>query len=461
MNNILVVDDDRNILKVIEMRLDSEGYGVVTASCAEDAMNIAAKETFNLALLDLKLNNSDGIELMGKLHQIHPEMAIIILTAFGTIENAVKAIQKGADNYLTKPFDYRELLFQVKNCLGKSSSSTEVKNLKSSVDKRYGFKTIIGTSKKMGRVFNQVMMTAKIDSNVYIEGESGTGKELIAKTLHNKSLRKKGPFIAINCAAIPETLFESEMFGFKKGAFSGAVHDRKGFFAQSHGGSIFFDEISEIPLNMQVKLLRVLEEKEFYPLGGTETVKIDTRIISASNKNLDQEVKKGNFREDLFYRIHVVPINIPALRERKEDIPLLVKHFIQKTNLKLSKNIKDISPPALQKLMEHTWPGNVRQLENTIEYAAVMATNDFITKDLVLDHVIENQKSDKESIKTYKHAKDAFEKQYIKNLIKYTNGNVSKAAKLAGKYRADLYDIFKKHDLDPSKYRERSAPTCE
>jgi len=303
---------------------------------------------------------------------------------------------------------------------------------------------------KMKRVLEQVTKAAESDSSVYIEGESGTGKELIAKTLHMASPRKDGPFVVINCAAIPETLLESELFVYKRGAFTGAVYSKKGLFAQAHKGTFFLDEISEMPLSMQVKLLRVLERKEFYPLGGNKVIKVDARIVAASNKSLEEEIKRGRFREDLFCRIHVIPIKLPPLRERKEDIPPLAKHFLNKFTKKIKKEIKGFSPLALQKLMLYHWPGNVRELENVIECAVAMATEDIITEDLIL----QTQKLDKNNLRPLKKAKDDFEKNYLIQVMELTQGNVSQAAKIAGKYRADLYELLEKYGLNPTDFRK-------
>ncbi|MBW2143459.1 MAG: sigma-54-dependent Fis family transcriptional regulator [Deltaproteobacteria bacterium] len=450
MEKILVVDDDQNVLKVIKMRLEAREYQVATATEAKQSVEMAKKDVFDLALVDLKLGDGDGIRLMEGLQQINPEMPIIIFTAYGTIENAVEAMRKGAYGYLTKPFDYNDLLVEIKDCIDKSRLSKEVKSLRDTVKDRHGFEHIIYKSEKMKNVLNQVAHAGGVDSNVHIQGESGTGKELIAKTLHVASSRKNGPFVAINCAAIPENLMESELFGYERGAFTGAARGKKGLLALAHKGSFFLDEISEMPLSMQAKLLRVLEKTEFYPLGAEKPIKVDTRIIVASNKNLEEEVKKGNFRKDLYYRIHVIPIKLPPLRERKEEIPDLARYFLEKMNKKMNKKINGFSPSVLQKLFLHSWPGNVRELENTIEYAVAMATQDIITEDMVL----QSQDLDQKRLSTLKSAKENFEKNYLMQLIELTQGNVSQAAKLAGKYRADLYELLKKHDLNPADFRE-------
>jgi two-component system response regulator GlrR len=448
---ILVVDDDRNILQVIQMRLESGGYHVTKTTGAEIALKLAEQEPFDLAMIDLKLDDQDGIQLMQNIRHIIPDLPVIILTAYGTINSAVEAMKKGAHSYLTKPFDGHELLMQINNCLETSKLSKEVKQLQRLVKERYGFDNIIGRSEKMKKVFEQVTLAAATDSNVYIEGKSGTGKELIAKTLHIASDRKDHPFIALNCAAIPENLMESELFGYEKGAFTGADKNKKGLIAEASFGTFFLDEISEMPLSMQVKVLRVLEEKEFYPVGGRQIVKMNARIIAASNKNLDQEVKNGRFREDLYYRIHVIPIKLPTLNERKEDIPILSRHFLKKYSEEMGKNISAFSTDAMQKLISYPWPGNIRELENTIECAMAMAKGNVITEDLIL----QTQNVHAESLKSFKDAKENFEKNYLIQLFELTKGNVSQAAQLAGKYRADVYELIKKYNIKLDDFREK------
>ena len=447
--NILIVDDDKNMLEVLSLRLEAEGYKVTTKTEAKDALRMAKDELFDLALVDLKLAKKDGIELMRDLHRITPEVPVIILTAYGTIETAVEAMKRGAYSYLTKPFDRRELLLQIKNGLEKSKLSREIRRLKVLVAERYGFENIIGKSEKMQEVMEQVSRAAETDSNVCIYGESGTGKELMAKSLHLLSSRKDKPFVAINCAAIPEELLEGELFGYEKGAFTGAIRSKKGFFAQADGGTIFLDEISEMSEAMQAKLLRILQEKQFYTLGGEKLTNVNVRILTATNKNLREEVETGNFREDLFYRIYVIPIHLPPLRERKEDTPFLVDHFIKEFAGEMKKEIKGISTPAIQKLLSYSWPGNVRELKNTIEYAIAMTTQDVISEDLILQtKTIEEGK-----LKPLREARGEFERNYISNLLSLTRGNISKAAKLAGKYRADFYDLLKKHNLKASDFK--------
>ena len=451
MDRLLVVDDDLNILKVLKMRLESEGYQVETASDISAAKNLVMNSKYELAVLDMKFSGGSGIELMKSIREVDRDLPVIILTAYGTIESAVEAMKEGAYVYLTKPFDHRELLLQIKNGIEKSNLSREVKRLRSILHQDHGIQNIIGRSEVMKKVLDLAVLASQSDSNVFIGGESGTGKGMIARAVHELSGRKDRPFVSLNCAAIPETLLESELFGFEKGAFTGATSNKKGFFLQADGGTIFLDEISEIPPPMQGKLLKAIEDREFYPLGAQKTVKVDIRIISASNKDIEKEVEEGRFRRDLLYRIRVIPIWMPPLRERKEDIPLLVEHFLEKTSAKVNKKIRDITPQALKKIMTYSWPGNVRELENAIECAAVMARGEVIQDDML---IVGNGKTDEGTFRSFRESKQDFERNYLIELMKITRGNVSQAAKLAGKYRADLYALLEKYHLNPPEFRQ-------
>ena len=451
MEKILVVDDDLNILKVLRMRLESGGYAVVTASESQKAKGKILEENFDLALLDLKLSEADGIDLMKDLREVDPDLPVIILTAHGTIESAVEAMKEGAYSYVTKPFDYRDLLVQIRHGIETSRLSREVKRLQSIVRADLEGQNIIGESEAMKQVSQVVALAAGTDSNVFISGESGTGKGMIAKALHRLSERKDKPFVAINCAAIPANLVEIELFGFEQGAFTGAVASKKGLFVQADGGIIFLDEISEVPLPMQGKLLKALEEKEFYPLGTHKKTKVDVRIISASNHDIEKEVEAGNFRRDLFYRIHVIPIRVPPLRDRKEDIPLLVSYFLAKVGEKMKKPAKVLSPAAMRKLMLYPWPGNVRELENIIECAVVMSTEDIVSEEMI---ILSSQDVSDQLFKPFRESKQDFEKNYLIQLMKISRGNVSQASKLAGKYRADLYELLNKHKISPQDFKQ-------
>ena len=431
------------------MRLEVEKFSVIEVSNGADALAAAGDAVFDLAIIDYQLKDENGVELMESLQKIDPELPVIILTAYGTIKNAVSAMKKGAHSYLTKPFEDSELIHHVKGCLEKTQLKREVAELRTMVSETFGFEKVIAKDEKMKTVLKQSVLAAETDSNILIEGESGTGKELIAKSIHVTSARKKNPFLAINCAAIPETLFESELFGFKKGAFTGAGKNKKGLLEQAGKGTFFFDEISEISISIQAKLLRVLQENEFYPLGGTEKIKFEARIIAATNRNLLEEVAKGNFREDLYYRIHVIPILLPPLRERRECIPILAHCFLNEFRQQMGKNVNQFSAAAMKKLINAPWPGNVRELKNVVEYCVAMSGNPVIPKDLIM-----MEESVHDELKPFKEAKLAFEKKYIIQLLGLTNGNVSQAAKLAGKYRADFYDLMKKCGLSAEDFRD-------
>lgn len=447
---ILVVDDDSNLLEIIRLRLESAKYMVTAVLTGELAIEAIKKEVFDLAVIDLHLSNMNGISLMKDIHLINPNIPVIILTAYGTIESSVEAMQKGAYTYLTKPFDPRELLFQIENALEKHRLTSEIRRLKGLLEEKYDFANIIAKSEKMQVVLGQVTYIAQTDSTVYIYGESGTGKELIARAVHLGSKRKDKPFIAVNCAAIPETLLENELFGHEKGAFTGAVQSAKGLFAEAHEGTIFLDEIGDMPLSLQTKILRVLQERQFYPVGASKPVEVDIRVITATNKDLKKEVKEGRFREDLYYRIHVIPINLPPLREKKEDIPLLVESLLNKFNKQMRKKVKGLTPMTMQRLMSYNWPGNVRELENTIEYAMAMTQKNIITEDLILN----TSSLSAEPLKSLKEAKATFEKSYLINLLEQTRGNISSAAEMAGKYRADFYNLMKKYNLKPRDFKK-------
>jgi len=450
LGRILIVDDDRNLLELMSMMLQSADYEVTTAHDGEEALAAVKGRIFDLSVVDLKLPRTDGITLMHDIHQINPEMPVIILTAHSSVKSAVEAIRMGAFNYLAKPFDLDELLLQIERALENRRLHSEVKRLESILEERYTFSNIIGNSRKMQSVLSLVSRIAPTDSTVCVYGESGTGKELVAKAVHFASTRKDRAFTAINCAAIPETLLESELFGYEKGAFTGAVKSSRGLLANTDGGTLFLDEIGDMPLSLQAKLLRVLQERQFYPLGSEKPLDVDLRLIVATNKDLEAEVKRGAFREDLFYRIHVIPVRIPPLRERKEDILPLAEHFLKKTSEKMNKGVKGFTPMAIQKLMLHDWPGNVRELENAVEYAVVTSRRESISEDVILP-----LKEDlSTSPKPFKEAKEDFERDYLNWVLQVAEGNVSKAANLAGKYRADFYSLLRKYDLKPDSFKK-------
>jgi len=463
---LLVVDDDQNLLELARTRLSAANFQVTVALDGEEACKVAKSGEFDLAIVDLRLADLDGMTLMEHLHALDPAMPVIILTGHASVEGAVEAMTRGAYTYLTKPFDPHELLLQVNRALDSCKLAFENQRLKGLLKEKYDFANIVAKSDKMQGVLEAVSHIAKTDSTVYIHGESGTGKELIAKAIHLQSNRKDGPFVAINCAAIPESLLESELFGHEKGAFTGAVRSTKGLFTQANGGTLFLDEIGDMPLTVQVKLLRALEEREFYPVGSDKPVQVDVRIVVATKKDLIEEVRQERFREDLFYRIHVIPIILPPLKERAEDIPYLVEHLLKKIARQMKKEVNGLTPKAMEKLMAHDWPGNVRELENTLEFAVTMTQQNVVTDDLILqvkgsanhaangDAVGSQFLPTRETKKTLKEARTDFEKDYLIRVLELCGGKAARAAEIAGKYRADFYDLLKKHDIKLADYKK-------
>jgi two-component system response regulator GlrR len=467
---LLVVDDDTNLLELVRRKLSAAEYEIKTALTASEAIKAVEDENFHLCVADLRLADGDGISLMNELHAISPHMPVIILTGYGSVESAVDAMKKGAYSYLTKPFDTQELLLQIERAVENSRLNFEVQRLQGLLEEKYSFPNLVAKSGKMKSILDVVGRIAKADSTVYLHGESGTGKEVIAKAIHFASHRRDLPFVAINCAALPETLLESELFGHEKGAFTDAIKSTKGLFSQANGGTIFLDEIGDMSLSIQAKLLRVIEERRFYPLGSEKPVEVNVRLIVATNRNLEEEVQKEKFRQDLFFRLHVIPIHLPTLRERKDDIPYLAEHFLKQLSEQMKKNVKGIAPEAMRKLMLYDWPGNVRELENALEYAVAMSQQDVITEDLILQRKDSSTKSSAErtasdleiSVKgpltTYKTAKYEFEKAYLTQLLESCAGKASDAAKLAGKCRTDFYDLLRKHEIKLDRFKAVNQP---
>ncbi len=442
---ILVVDDDQGLLHLLKMRLTAMGFAVSTCVSGEEAIATARREVFDLAITDLHLPGLDGLAVMEELLLTHPNLPILILTAHGSIPNAVEAMQKGAYGYLTKPFDDKELTVYIERALGQQRMSREIQRLKLLVKELYGLENVVARSPKMQLLLQQVAQVADTDATICLSGETGTGKEVIARVIHCNSRRARGPFLAVNCGAIPETLFESELFGHVKGAFTGAHGSKRGLFQSANSGTLFLDEISEIPLALQVKLLRVLQEREVQEVGSEHPTRVDVRIITATNKDLEQAVRTGAFREDLYYRIQVVPLKVPPLRERRDDIPLLAQHFLKQSAQRMKKDIRGLLPDTMQKLMLYPWPGNVRELENMIEKAVIMSMQDMITADLI--PVL--TQSDEGPLKPLTEAKEEFERGYLKEILQLTGGNISRAAQIAGRYRADFYKLLRKYGLHP------------
>ena len=449
---ILVVDDDEGLLHLLRMRLSALGFSVTPCTGGRDALTAARQETFDIAITDLRLRAEDGLALAEELMQIQPGLPVIILTAHGSIPNAVEAMQRGAFGYLTKPFDDKELKATLDKALIQLRMTREIQRLKSLVKELYGLENVIARSPAMQRLFQQVAQIADSDATILLTGETGTGKEVLARVLHANSRRSKGPFVALNCAAISETLFESELFGHIRGAFTNAVAAKRGLFQSAHGGTLFLDEIAEMSLPMQVKLLRAVQEREVREVGAEYATKVDVRIIAATNKDLAESVKAGTFRHDLYYRVSVVPLALPPLRERKDDIPLLAQHFLKQSAKRSNKDVRGFTPAAMHRLMVYPWPGNVRELENAVEKAVVMSRQDMVLPELL---PTVGATSDI-GLKPLTEAKEDFERTYLRNVLQMTGGNISRAAQFAGRYRADFYKMLKKYGLHPSMLKERS-----
>jgi two-component system response regulator GlrR len=456
---ILVVDDDRSFLETMRMRLQSADYEVSTASNQDEAIAASKSETFDLCTLDLGLVDCNGLSLLAELRSIDAELPVLILSGRSSVDTVVAAMKGGAYTYLTKPFDAAQLLTEIQKALENRRPS------QMQVHDRPEFRNIVAQSDKMLAVLDLVSRIAKTDSTVYLHGESGTGKEVIAQAIHFASERRDSPFVAINCAALPEQLLESELFGHEIGAFTGADRSTPGLLMQAHRGTVLLDEIGDMPLSIQAKLLRALEERKFYSLGGETQVAVDVRVIVATNKDLREQVKKGLFRNDLFHRLHVVPIRLPALRERKEDIFPLANHFLRKLSQRMKKNVKGFTPEALQKLMDYDWPGNIRELENTIECAVAMSRHDVLVAEVILQpgavHQSETGKAANSQTAegvvgsySYKDAKRRFEREYLTQLLRLSGGKVSQAARLAKKSRTDIYELLKKHEMRADVFKE-------
>ncbi|HYA93778.1 MAG TPA: sigma-54 dependent transcriptional regulator [Thermodesulfobacteriota bacterium] len=445
---ILVVDDEAPVRDMIRKGLSQMGgLSAEAAQTGSEALQKIEKDVFDLVLTDLKMPEMDGIQLLRTIKGTRPEVMVILMTAYGTIETAVEAMRIGATDYVTKPIDLNDLLIRISKAQKESLLLRENRLLRMEVRKRFEFSNIIGKSKKMQEIFSLIEKVALGNSTVIIYGGSGTGKELVAKAIHYNSPRADRPFIPFNCGAIPETLVESELFGHTKGAFTGAVQAKKGLFEEADGGTLFLDEISTILPSVQVKLLRVLQEKEVMKVGSTERTKIDVRMIAATNENLEENMRKGKFREDLFYRLHVFPIFLPDLKNRKEDIPLLAYHFLDSFSKEVKKEIKGISKEAIKLLLEYHWPGNVRELENAIERAVIMTDQDYLApndfpKDLTegFSEMIKRGVKDRKSL-------DDIKSEYIKEILKEVGGNKRIASEILKVNPRTLYRFEKKPNL--------------
>ena len=432
--SILVVDDESAIRENLELLLSDANYKVTLAENGTEGLKKLESEFFDLVLLDVMMPDKNGLEVLKEIHLSSPETAIIMITAFGTIENAVSAIKAGAADYVTKPWDNEKLLLDIRNGIQQRKLQLENRELKKALKQRYGFSNIVGKSEKMLKIFDLVSQVAQSRSTVLIQGESGTGKELIAKAIHANSNRSENAFVTVNSGSLPTDLLESTLFGHLKGAFTSAVSSKKGLFEVADHGSIFFDEIGTISLETQAKLLRVLQEREFMRLGGIETIKVDARIIAATNVDLKTLVDQGRFRADLYYRLNVIAVQLPPLRERKEDIPLLVGHFVRRFCDENGKAHCQVGPEVLKLLVEYDWPGNVRELENVIERAVVLSPQREITVDLVPEHLTApaaRMKLDELSIldgQSLFEIVDCFEKKVIVQMLESVNWSQTEAA---------------------------------
>ena len=449
---ILAVDDDPGLLTLMKARLEAAQHEVTVASGGEEALACACENIFSAAILDLRLDDMDGIDLMEQLLKIQPSLPVIILTAYGTISREVEATKKGAYDFLTKPFEAKDLLHRLEKALEVGRLKVEVDRLRLMVDKRYD--NIIASSPKMRHILNQIAQIASTDSTVCLYGESGTGKELMAKAIHLGSPRSKGPFVAINCGAIPEGLLESELFGHVKGAFTGADGPKKGLLQMADGGTLFMDEVAELSPALQVKLLRVFQDREFYAVGGTRPVRIDIRLVAATNRDLWKAIQEGKFREDLYYRIHVIPIFLPPLRDRIEDLPLLANHFLQHFNREMNKSIQGFSPEVMQRLMLHNWPGNVRELANVVERAVALSTNAVILPESLF--LGGSERAVRKKLMPLDEAREEHDRAYLTQVLMETGGNVSRASALAGRYRAEFYKMMRKYGINPADFKSNS-----
>ncbi len=445
-STILLVDDDRDLLRLLSIRLTAAGYAVITAESGEQAIAQLAATRPQLVITDLRMGGMDGMALFEAIRQFSATLPVIILTAHGSIPEAVAATKLGVFGFITKPFDSQALLDQVESALRASGVSSD--SSQSSPDESW-HAGLITQSPLMQDLLAQAKLVAAGDASVFIQGESGTGKELLARAIHRASPRRDQPFIAINCGAIPEALLESELFGHTKGSFTGATQDYKGLFQAAHQGTLFLDEIGDMPQALQVKLLRVLQERQVRPVGSTRSLAVDVRLISATHRDLDQEMESGNFRGDLFYRLNVVSLELPPLARRREDIPLLVNHFLAVLGEKYGKKVQGCSPEGMELLVGASWPGNVRQLLNVMEQAVALCTTSVVTTNL-----IQKALRDKPGkVPPLAEARAQFEREYLVQILKITNGNVTQAALLAQRNRTEFYRLLRRYQLDPLPFK--------
>lgn len=447
--SILVVDDEETIRTSLALNLEQSGYQVRSAACASEALESLRNNAFDIVICDFKLPDMDGIGFIRSCSEVAPHSAIVLMSGFGSHDIALEGIRAGARDYISKPFTFDELLLVVRKLEEREKLRAENEELRSVINQKYSFSNIIAHSRSMREIFETVKRLANFNTTVLITGESGTGKELLARAIHHNSPRRGKPFIAINCGAIPENLLESELFGHKKGAFTDATRDKRGLFEEASGGTIFLDEIGEMPLHLQVKILRTLQEQQIRPVGDETLVNVDVRVITATLRDLEDDVVTGRFRDDLYYRLNVVSIHIPPLRERPEDIPVLIQHFMKKHNKRLGLGVKGVSPDALKAMTGYGWKGNVRELENCIERALVLTDSDSIDLDSLPLHIRtagQAQEDREEAIPddnlSIKQRTRALEVSLIRRALKQTNGNRTRAAKILEiSHRALLYKL--------------------
>jgi two-component system response regulator HydG len=445
---ILVVDDDTAHRTMLKAHLGGEGYEIVEADDGDVAIHLAREREIDLVLLDLKMKRVGGMEALKAIQTAKPALPVIIITAFSSVGNAVEAMKKGAFDYVTKPVDAAELALTVERALSFEHLQRENAALKERLGEKFDFGNIIGSSRPMRELFETMALVAPSDATVLITGESGTGKELLANAVHQNSHRREGPFIKVNCAALHENLLESELFGHEKGSFTGAAEQRKGRFELAHKGTLFLDEIGDMSPTTQAKILRVLQEGEFERLGGIKTIKVDVRLLAATHKDLQQMVTAGSFRQDLFFRLSVVPLEIPPLRERPEDIPILAGHFLEKYSIKNRKDIRGLHPEALDALLAYAWPGNIRELENTLERAVILCLGEQITLQELPVPVRKSVESNERPFALRPgHSLKDMEKDLIRVTLVQTDGNRTRAAEILGITRQTLQNKLKEYKL--------------